>query len=188
MSIRKAVTDVDRDLEKVEELYKELKIHRRKRNYQHKRIRTMKKERDALSSEVKGYVSQINALKKQRDACNMMAQEFKSLRDTAVMNRDRAMKNNNETDSDRFDKDQDKYHFDMVSKTELSQEFQFKIDDMGRIYNKANKACNDKHMEMLEVRDRSQIFHDDLMQCIEEIESIKSKYDIDFIDYGSDEE
>jgi len=43
-------------------------------------------------------------------------------------------------------------------------------------------------MEMLEVRDRSQIFHDDLMQCIEEIESIKSKYDIDFIDYGSDEE
>jgi len=188
MSIRQSVTEVDTDLERVEELHKELKIHRRKRNYQHKRIRIMKKERDALSEEVKGYVSQINDLKEKRNAANMMAQEFKTLRDTAVKNRDRAMKNDNKADAKRFDKHQNQYHLDMVSKTELSQEYHQAIVDMGKIYSKANKACSDKHMEMLEVRERSQIFHDDVTQCIEKIEAIKAKYDIDFVDFGGEEE
>ena len=34
MSIRESVMDVDEDLAKVNQLYKDLKIHRRKRNYQ----------------------------------------------------------------------------------------------------------------------------------------------------------
>ena len=53
MTIKESITSVDEDLEKVNQLYKEMKIHRMKRNYQHKRIRGLKSERDAFSDRVK---------------------------------------------------------------------------------------------------------------------------------------
>ena len=77
MSVRESVMSVDEDLEKVDKLYKELKIHRMKRNYQHKLMRGLKLERDRYSEEVKAYVSQIKDLKSKRDSKNLMAQEFK---------------------------------------------------------------------------------------------------------------
>lgn len=62
MTIKDAL-NVDEDLERVNELYKEMKIHRRKRNYQHKRMRGLKKQRDGFSEEVKLLVSEIQELK-----------------------------------------------------------------------------------------------------------------------------
>ena len=188
MTIKESVTSVDEDLEKVNELYKEMKIHRMKRNYQHKRIRGLKLERDALSDVVKEYVTKIGALKDQRDGCNLMAQEFKTLRNTALTNRERAQKNNNDADSKRFDDEQNKYHLDMVSKTEDAQTYQVAIDDISVGFKKANKACDAKHKEMLEIRERSQIFHADLTECIEKIEAIKAKYDIDYFEFEQEEE
>lgn len=188
MSVRESVMNVDEDLEKVNELYKELKIHRMKRNYQHKRIRGLKAERDAYSDEVKRYVEEIRELKNKRDAHNILAQEFKTLRDTALINRDNASKNNNKEAFERFDKEQNKYHLDMVSKTEEAQSFQVKIDEMSIPYNKANKACDAKHKEMLAIRERSQIFHADLTNCIAQIEEIKAKYDIDYFEFAQEEE
>ena len=188
MSVRESVMNVDDDLAKVNELYKELKIHRMKRNYQHKLIRGLKAERDRFSNEVKEYVSSIKELKEQRDANNLLAQEFKTLRDMALKNRDRAAKNNNEADVERFDAEQNKYHQDMVSKTEESQRYQVKIDEMSVPYTKANKACEAKHKEMLLIREKSQRFHADLTNCIAEIEEIKAKYDIDYFEFEQEEE
>ena len=188
MSIRQAVSNVDEDLVLVNELYKELKIHRRKRNYQHKLIRGLKEERDAISDEVKRHVSEIQKLKESRDAHNMMAQEFKSLRDTALTNRDIASKKQNQDDFKRFDKEQQQYHKDMMAKTEEAQAFQLGIDELAIVYTKANKACDAKHQEMLFIREKSQRFHDDLTKCIEKIEAIKAKYDIDYFEFSSEEE
>ena len=145
MTIKESITSVDEDLEKVNQLYKEMKIHRMKRNYQHKRIRGLKLERDAYSNEVKAYVSQIRELKSKRDSENMMAQEFKTLRNTALKNRDIASKNNNDADFKRFDKEQNQYHQDMVSKTEEAQKHQLKIDEISVFYTKVNKQCDAKH-------------------------------------------
>lgn len=188
MSIKQSVTTVDEDLQRIEELYKEMKIHRMKRNYQHKLIRGLKSERDALSDVVKEYVTKIGGLKQQRDECNLMAQEFKALRNTALTNRDRASKNNNEADFKRFDAEQNQYHQNMVSKTEESQEFQKGIDALSVDFNKANKACDAKHQEMLYIREKSQRFHADLSECIEKIEALKSKYDIDYFEFAQEEE
>ena len=188
MTIKESITSVDEDLEKVNQLYKEMKIHRMKRNYQHKRIRGLKLERDADSNEVKAYVSQIRELKSKRDSENMMAQEFKTLRDTALKNRDIASKNNNDADFKRFDKEQNQYHQDMVSKTEEAQKHQLKIDEISVFYTKVNKQCDAKHQEMLAIRERSQLFHADLTECIEEIEAIKAKYDIDYFEFSQEEE
>jgi len=188
MSVRESVMSVDEDLEKVDKLYKELKIHRMKRNYQHKLIRGLKLERDRYSDEVKAYVSQIKDLKSKRDSENLMAQEFKTLRDTALRNRDRASKNHKKEDFKRFDKEQNQYHQDMVSKTDEAQKYQLKIDEIAVFYNKANKACDAKHKEMLRIREKSQIFHNDLTECIAEIEAIKAKYDIDYFEFAQEEE
>ena len=180
--------DVDIDLSKVEGLYREMKVHRMKRNYQHKLIRGLKLERDRYSDEVKAYVSQISELKNKRDSENLMAQEFKTLRNTALTNRDRASKNNNEADFKRFEAEQNQYHQDMVSKTEEAQKHQLKIDDISVFYTKVNKQCDAKHQEMLAIRERSQLFHADLTECIEEIEAIKAKYDIDYFEFSQEEE
>jgi uncharacterized coiled-coil DUF342 family protein len=188
MSIRQAVSNVDEDLALVNDLYKELKIHRRKRNYQHKLMRGLKAERDAISEEVKRYVSEIQKLKENRDAHNMMAQEFKSLRNTALINRDIAANKNNTVDSERFDKEQNKFHKDMMAKTEQAQLFQLGIDELAIVYTKVNKACDAKHQEMLFIREKSQRFHNDLTECIEKIESIKAKYDIDYFEFSQEEE
>ena len=188
MSVRDSVMSVDEDLAKVNQLYKELKIHRMKRNYQHKRIRGLKAERDAYSDEVKSYVKSIKELKDKRDAHNILAQEFKTLRNTALKNREIAGKNNNDVDFKRFDDEQNKYHLDMVSKTEEAQTYQASIDEISVDFNKANKACDAKHKEMLEIRERSQIFHADLTNCIAEIEAIKAKYDIDYFEFAQEEE
>tara|TARA_B100000287_G_C20485180_1_gene722761 strand:+ start:254 stop:820 length:567 start_codon:yes stop_codon:yes gene_type:complete len=188
MTIKESVTSVDEDLERVNQLYKEMKIHRMKRNYQHKRIRGLKSERDAFSDRVKELVVKISALKEQRDGCNMMAQEFKTLRNTALKNRDIASKNNNDADFKRFDGEQNQYHQDMVSRTEEAQTYQAAIDEISVDFNKANKACDAKHKEMLAIRERSQIFHADLTECIAEIEEIKAKYDIDYFEFKQEEE
>ena len=187
VSVRGSVMDVDTDLAKVEDLYREMKVHRMKRNYQHKLIRGLKLERDRYSDEVRAYVSQISDLKNKRDSENLMAQEFKTLRDTALKNRDRASKNDNEADFKRFDQEQNQYHQDMVSKTEEAQRHQVKIDEISVFYTKANKACDAKHKEMMRIREKSQIFHQDLTECIEQIETLKSKYDIDYIEFGEEE-
>jgi len=188
MSIRESVMNVDDDLAKVNELYKELKIHRMKRNYQHKLIRGLKLQRDEYSDEVKGYVDSIRELKEKRDAHNMLAQEFKTLRDTALTNRTRAEKNDNKEDIERFDKEQNQYHLDMVSKTEQAQQYQVQIDEIAIPYKKANKACDAKHQEMLFIREKSQRFHADLTECIAKIEEIKAKYDIDYFEFEQEEE
>ena len=117
-----------------------------------------------------------------------MAQEFKSLRNTALANRDIAAKKNNTVDSERFDKEQNKFHKDMMAKTEQAQLFQLGIDELAIVYNKVNKACDAKHQEMLFIREKSQRFHDDLTKCIEQIESIKAKYDIDYFEFSQEEE
>jgi len=187
MSIRESVMDVDEDLAKVNQLYKDLKIHRRKRNYQHKLMRGLKKERDEISQQVKQYVSEIKELKDKRDAYNIMAQEFKSLRDTALQNRDIADKNGNNADFKRFDKEQNKYHLEMMSKTDEAQVYQEKIDSLSPIFDKANKACEAKHKEMLFIREKSQRFHTDLVECIAEIDAIKDRYEIDFIEFEEEE-
>ena len=188
MTIKESVTSVDEDLERVNQLYKEMKIHRMKRNYQHKLIRGLKSERDAFSDRVKELVAKISALKEQRDGCNLLAQEFKTLRDTALKNRNVAAKKNNDVDFKRFDEEQNNYHQDMVSKTELAQNYQVAIDEVSVDFKKANKACDAKHNEMLFIREKSQRFHADLTECIEEIEAIKAKYDIDYFEFAQEEE
>tara|TARA_B100001564_G_C20627005_1_gene665160 strand:- start:575 stop:1213 length:639 start_codon:yes stop_codon:yes gene_type:complete len=187
VSVRGSVMDVDIDLSKVEGLYREMKVHRMKRNYQHKLIRGLKLERDRYSDEVKAYVSQISELKNKRDSENLMAQEFKTLRNTALTNRDRASKNNNEADFKRFEAEQNQYHQDMVCKTEEAQRHQVKIDEISVFYTKANQACDAKHKEMMRIREKSQIFHQDLTECIEQIETLKAKYDIDYVEFGEEE-
>ena len=41
---------------------------------------------------------------------------------------------------------------------------------------------------MLFIREKSQRFHADLTECIEEIEAIKAKYDIDYFEFAQEEE
>tara|TARA_B100000900_G_C20534038_1_gene697572 strand:+ start:427 stop:993 length:567 start_codon:yes stop_codon:yes gene_type:complete len=188
MTIRESEMNVDEDLARVNELYKELKIHRMKRNYQHKLIRGLKLQRDEHSDEVKKYVESIKDLKDKRDMHNILAQEFKTLRDTALTNRAKSEKNDNKEAYERFEKEQNQYHLDMVSKTEEAQQYQAQIDELAIPYKKANKACDAKHQEMLFIREKSQRFHADLTACIEKIEAIKAKYDIDYFEFDQEEE
>jgi len=117
-----------------------------------------------------------------------LAQEFKTLRDTALTNRAKSEKNDNKEAYERFEKEQNQYHLDMVSKTEEAQQYQAQIDELAIPYKKANKACDAKHQEMLFIREKSQRFHADLTACIEKIEAIKAKYDIDYFEFDQEEE
>ena len=128
--------NVDEDLERVNDLYKELKIHRRKRNYQHKRMRGLKAQRDAFSKEVMLLVIEIQKIKKDRDEFNEMVNEFKQLRDEAVAGRDAALNSGDEALAKKLDKKQEKYHAKMMDKAQESQEYQQKIEDLNIVFAK----------------------------------------------------
>ena len=40
---------------------------------------------------------------------------------------------------------------------------------------------------MLSIREKSQRFHEDLVECIAEIDAIKARYEIDFIEFEEEE-
>jgi len=178
--------NVDEDLDRVNDLYKELKIHRRKRNYQHKRMRGLKAQRDAFSEEVKLLVIETQKIKNDRDEFNEMVNEFKQLRDEAVAGRDAALNSGDEALAKKLDKKQEKYHAKMMDKAQESQEYQQKIEDLNIVFAKKNQACSTTHNEMLAIRERAEQFHQDFLVALREIERIKSQYDIDFIEYESE--
>jgi uncharacterized coiled-coil DUF342 family protein len=185
MTIKDAL-NVDEDLERVNELYKEMKIHRRKRNYQHKRMRGLKKQRDGFSEEVKLLVSEIQELKNDRNGFNQMVNEFKKLRDDAVAGRDDALNLGDKNLAKKLDKKQEEYHTSMVEKAKQSQIYQDKIDAINIVFTEKNTACSAAHKEMVQIRDRAERFHQDFLVALREIERIKVQYDIDFIEYESD--
>lgn len=182
MTIKDAL-NVDEDLERVNDLYHELKIHRRKRNYQHKRMRLCIKERDEISDEVKLLVAEIQEVKSKRDDINKLVKECKTLRDEAVAQRDEALRAGDNSLAKKMDKKQNTYHKNMVEKSEKSQDYQSKMDELNIVIAKKNKACSTAHNEMLDIRARAEVFHQDFLTALREIERIKSQYDIDFIEY-----
>jgi|TARA_B110001454_G_C12712100_1_gene431146 uncharacterized coiled-coil DUF342 family protein len=185
MNIKDAL-NVDEDLGRVNDLYKEMKIHRRKRNYQHKRMRGHKQKRDDFSQEVKLLVTETQDLKDERNGFNQMVTEFKQLRDDAVTGRDAALKSGDDNLAKKLDKKQEEYHTSMVEKATQSQEYQEKIEALNMVFTKKNTACSDAHTKMIEIRVRAERFHQDFLVALREIERIKTQYNIDFIEYGDE--
>jgi len=170
------------------ELYEEIKIHRRCRNHQHKQIRALKRERDAIIDEVKILIDKVQEAKSCRDDANAMAKEFKQLRDTAVINLRAARKFKNIEQHNNHHKEQQNYHAEMLKKTEESQEYQVKIEELNLVVIKTNKKASDKHEAMLAIHEKAQDFHNKMLASIRAVDMIKEKHGIDFIDYNLDEE
>ena len=170
------------------ELYEDIKVHRRCRNYQHKKIRYLKRERDAIIDEVKSLIDNVQEAKYRRDIGNAMAKECKELRDDAVINLRAAKKINNKEAFKNFDNKQQEYHEAMLKNTEESQAYQVKIEELNLVVLKNNKKASDKHEEMVGVHEKAQVLHEKMLASIRAVDMIKEKHDIDFIDYALDEE
>jgi uncharacterized coiled-coil DUF342 family protein len=184
---QKITDDFKQDMVKATELYEEIKVQRRCRNHQHKQIRAIKRERDALIDGVKSLIDTVQEAKSCRDNANAMAKEFKELRDDAVISLRAAKKINNKKEHKNFDDAQQGYHEDMLKKTEESQEYQAKIEELNLVILKNNNIASEKHEAMVLIHKKAEEFHAKMVAAIRAVDMIKAKHSIDFINYGEEE-
>ena len=181
------MSDLDTDMTLARELYESVKINRRCRNHQHKLIRNAKVERNDLATETKEYISKVQVLKDQRNTCNLMAQEFKQLRNDAIINLRAAKKAGNTLAHERFNVEQIKMHDKMTETATTSQEYQLKIEEINLDILKTSEQCNSKQGEIDVLFTKAEAFHNQVVTDIRAIDMIKEKHDIDFIEYGEEE-
>jgi uncharacterized coiled-coil DUF342 family protein len=169
-----------KDLTKANELYHSIKISRRKRNYQHKLLRAVKNERIQLNRQARELVSTVHELKEKRDTCNKEAESFKMLRNKAVTN---LHDTKNATKKEKYNKQQIKYHDEMMKTVVEAQKHHISIDALNVSIVDLNKKHDKKHEEVLFLRGKSEVFHKDIQLAIDEIEEIKAKHNIKYLDY-----
>jgi uncharacterized coiled-coil DUF342 family protein len=179
--------DFEQDMVKATGLYEEIKVNRRCRNYQHKRIRAAKRERDIEIGQVKEYIVTVQDLKTKRDECNTMAKEFKQLRDSAIINLRAANKIGDRRTSKQFDVEQQNMHEQMLGKTEESQEHQAEIEKVNLVILKNNNIASEKHEAMVLIHKKAEEFHAKMVAAIRAVDMLKAKHAIDFINYGEEE-
>lgn len=182
------MSDLDTDMALAMELYESIKVNRRCRNHQHKLIRVVKAERNLLANTTKSYVSQVKILKNERDHCNIMAQEFKQLRNDAIINLRASKKAGNKSAHERFNEEQIHMHDKMTEQAEQSQVYQIKIEEINLGILKTSEQCNAKQGEINVLFTKAEGFHDQVVTDIRAVEMIKEKHGIDFINYGGEEE
>jgi len=182
------MNELETDMALAMDLYKSIKVNRRCRNYQHKKIRLAKSERNKLADVTKLYVSKVKILKDERDHCNIMVQEFKQLRNDAIINLRSAKKTGNKVSHIRFDKVQIEMHDEMVEKATQSQECQIKIEEINLSILKTSEQCGGKQQEINILFNKAESFHEKVVIDIRAVEMIKKKHGIDFIEHGGEEE
>ena len=156
--------ELEKDMALAMDLYESIKINRRCRNHQHKLIRIAKAERNKLADETKLYVSQVKTLKDERDHCNIMVQEFKQLRDDAIINLRASKKAGNKSAHKRFDKVQIEMHDKMVEKATQSQECQIKIEEINLGILKTSEQCGGKQHEIDRLFSKAERFHEKVVK------------------------
>jgi len=169
-----------KDLTKANELYHSIKISRRKRNYQHKLLRTAKNERIQLNTLSRETVGKVKDLIVLRNKCNEEASKYKALRNEAVEKQHKAK---DEDLQKKYDAEQNKYHDKMMKAVDEAQSHHLHIDALNVTIVELNKKHDKKHDEVLFLRGKSEVFHADIQLAIDEIEAIKAKHDIKFLDY-----
>ena len=182
------MNELETDMALAIDLYKSIKVNRRCRNYQHKKIRIAKAERDKLADVTKMYVSQVKILKDERDHCNIMVQEFKQLRNDPIINLRASKKAGNRSAHERFNEEQIHMHDKMTEQAEQSQKCQIKIEEINLSILKTSEQCNAKQGEINVLFSKAEGFHDQVVVNIRAVEMIKEKHGIDFIEYGGEEE
>lgn len=169
-----------KDLTKANELYHSIKISRRKRNYQHKLLRAAKTERIQLNELSRGTVEQVRELIEKRNTCNEGANKFKALRNEAVTKLHKAT---DDTKKGKYNQEQITYHDKMMELVNEAQSHHLHIDALNVTIVELNKKHDIKHTEVLFLRGKSEVFHADIQLAIDEIEAIKAKHDIKYLDY-----
>jgi uncharacterized coiled-coil DUF342 family protein len=169
-----------KDLTRANELYHSIKISRRKRNYQHKLLRAAKTERIQLNELSRGTVEQVRELIEKRNTCNEVANKFKELRNGAVT---KLQKEKDATKKEKYNQQQIEYHDEMMKAVDEAQSHHLHIDALNVTIVELNKKHDTKHEEVLFLRGKSEVFHADIQLAIDEIEAIKAKHDIKYLDY-----
>ncbi len=169
-----------KDLTKANELYHSIKISRMKRNYQHKLLRAAKKERIQLNKLSRETVEKVRDLIALRNKSNEEANKYKTLRNEAVTKQHKA---EDEDTKKKYDAQQNKYHDKMMEAVDEAQSHHLHIDALNVTIVELNKKHDKKHEEVLFLRGKSEVFHADIQLAIDEIEAIKAKHDIKYLDY-----
>ena len=169
-----------KDLTEANELYHSIKISRRKRNYQHKLLRTIKNERIQLNQLSREMVAKVQELKEKRDSCNGEANKFKELRNGAVT---KLHKTTDAAKKAKYNQQQIDYHDKMMLAVDQAQAHHIHIDTLNVSIVDLNKKHDKKHEEVLFLRGKSEVFHKDIQLAIDAINVIKDKHDIKYLDY-----